>query len=106
MIRRGHLVMHEPTGQCFVPVTTDSLASVLPTVWALVASPDRGPLRPPLVIPIHAGVVGDQPALWIRATQIRTVAASGLRDLGQLPRSVVEQIDELLPRLLALSDGR
>lgn len=102
-MKRGWLSRHDATGQYHVIVSTDSLARLLPTCWALLATPDQGPLQPPLVLAVPADAAGDHPALWIRTTQIRTVHTTSLSPCGPLPTGLLTAVDELLPRLLDLS---
>ena len=84
-----------------VVVSTDSLADVLPTCWALLATTNPGPLNPPLVVALAAAAAGDDhPALWIRTTQIRTVATGALRLIGPVPAHILHQLDQTLTRLL------
>lgn len=97
---RGWLCHHD--GQYYVVVSTDSLAELLPTSWALVATPEQGPLQPPLVLALRADAAGEHPGLWIRTTQIRTVHTASLTPCGPLPPRLMAVVDELLPRLLGL----
>lgn len=98
MILRGQLVRLDE--YWLVVVSTNSLADMLPTSWVLLVTSTPGPLGHPLQLVLPAGEAGEHPDLWIRTTQIRTVATSQLEPVGMLPNPILNQLDRILPRLI------
>ena len=87
-----------------VVVSTDSLADILPTCWALLATPEPSSLGHPLQLELPANSAGDHPQLWIRTTQIRTVASQALKLIGSVPDHILTELDRILPRLLDVAN--
>jgi mRNA-degrading endonuclease toxin of MazEF toxin-antitoxin module len=98
VVRRGLLARYHDSW--FVVVSADTLNRLLPTCWALLADPQPPQLQPPLVQLLPANTAGDHPDLWVRCTQIRTVAVDSLEPIGPLPARHLSHIDAVLARIV------